>query len=119
MINMSILDDDDKVIGVAELQIENARLKKKLDDALQYKIWIEDELRSTSDNPFMNRSLSRITKMDRMYKIIYGDTPLCDTCDATTGFFLEIDRLYSAIMNRKWLLRILRWGNYYKRKLKL
>lgn len=116
MINMSILDEN--AVDIIQLQMENQQLKQQLKDANEYKQWIQDQMWAETDPRlyYPEGDISRSTKLNLMYDLIYGDTPLCDTCDGATGFFLIIDRLYSAIINRKWLLRILRWGNYYKRR---
>lgn len=108
---MSLLSED--FIEETDLRIENQQLKKELQHQRIMLDWYDEMI--FEDRLFGEyHAKSRSKKMSEMYELIYGDTPLCDTCDGRTGFFLEIDRLYDAINSNKWLLRILRWGHFYK-----
>lgn len=110
---MSVLDPD--YIDMAHLQMENKRLQDELKRSQDMLQWYEEKIFDEHlYDVYLSKSRSRM--MTEMYELIYGDTPLCDTCDGRTGFFLEIDKIYDAIHSNKWLLKILRLGRYYKSK---
>jgi len=110
MIGVSILDENaDELV---ELRAENAKLKEELAETKSLyennRSYFFDQLHS-----HYHVEKTRVEKMNEMYQAIWGDTPICDTTDATTGFFMEIDFLYVAFKKWKWLIKLLRWGHFY------
>lgn len=118
---MGILDAN--FVEETNKDIQINQLQREVENLRGYQDWIMEELYGIRKDPhngqiYRSTEINRANKISELYQDFYGDTPICDTCDGTTGFFLEIDALYNVLKNNKWLLRLLRWlgGRYYKRK---
>lgn len=107
--NLSILDEDfadtaSMQVRIKELEEENAKLIRHIE-------WYDDMIFGQKKVDDYHTS-TRNSRVGKVYDSLYGDMPICDTCDGRTGFFLEIDHICNAFDHCKWLIKIFRWLGY-------